>query len=56
MERIVNKARSFKAAADWDIRQNVTMTPQERMKAALELKRRAFPQPWKDVRECHRNG
>jgi hypothetical protein len=55
MERVVHKAKSFQAATDWDIQQHISMSPQERMRAALDLKRRAYPKQTKDVRECHRN-
>ncbi len=54
MERIVHKSRSFEEAAEWDVEQQVAMTPQERMRAAHELKRRAFPRGWKGVREWAR--
>jgi hypothetical protein len=53
MERGVNIARSQKEAQEWDIRQQVAMTPQERIRASRELRRRAYPPPNKDVRECH---
>ncbi len=54
MERIVHKSRSFEEAAKWDVEQQVSMTPKERMRAARELKRRAFPRGWKGVREWAR--
>ena len=53
MERVVNIARSHKEADEWDIRQQVAMSPQERLRASRELRRRAYPPPNKDVRECH---
>ncbi len=53
MERVVNIARSHQEADDWDIRQQVAMSPQERIRAARELRHRAYPPPNKDVRECH---
>lgn len=53
MERVVNIARSHKEAEEWDIRQQVAMSPQERIRASRELQRRAYPPPNKDVRECH---
>jgi len=52
MERIAHKSKSFKEAERWDIAQQVAMTPQERFEAAAELKRRAYPTPHKDIREC----
>lgn len=54
MERTVHKARTFEAAADWDRRQHVQLSPQERLRAARMLKRRAFPADVPDVRACHR--
>ena len=53
MERVVHKAKSFKEADEWDIQQQVAMTPQERLDAAKELRDRVYPPPNKDVRECH---
>ncbi len=55
MERIVNKARNHKEAEWWDILQHITMTPQERLKVAEELKKRVFGEHTKDVREWHLN-
>ncbi len=54
MERVVNKPASHEQAHLWDVRQHLSMTPQERMRAARELKDRAYPGA-KDVRECHRS-
>lgn len=54
MERIVNKARNFKEAEAWDMLQQITMTPQERMEVARKLKERVYGTYTKDVRECHR--
>jgi hypothetical protein len=55
MERVVHKAGSFSEAKAWDIRQQRAMTPQERIRASRELRKRAFPGPVKDIRECHNN-
>jgi hypothetical protein len=54
MERVVNKARSFEEAAAWDIHQQVSMSPQERIRASRELRKKVYPGPVRDVRECHR--
>ena len=54
MERVVNKARSHEEAAAWDIHQQVAMSPQERIRASRELRKRVYPGPVRDVRECHR--
>ncbi len=53
MERLVNKAKGFKAALHWDISQQVGMTHQERLRIAKELKRRVYPATAPDVRACH---
>jgi hypothetical protein len=54
VERIVHKARDFKAAAEWDIQQQVRMTPRERREIARQLKERFYDRDSKDVRACHR--
>lgn len=54
MERIVNKARGFAAADEWDIRQQVALTPQQRQRAAHELKVRVHGPSSPDVRAWHR--
>jgi len=55
VERVVNKTRSFEQAAEWDVRQQVAMTPRQRMRIARELKERAYPSNAKDVRAWHRS-
>ncbi|MCG6947295.1 MAG: hypothetical protein LJE93_00040 [Acidobacteria bacterium] len=55
MERVANKAFSFEEAAVWDIQQQASMSAEERIRAARELRNRVYPEPNKDVRECHRN-
>lgn len=54
MERIVHKSTSHEEARRWDIEQHVSMTVEERLRVARELKRRAYPRDAKDVRACHR--
>ncbi len=56
MERVVNKSTSHQEAARWDVEQQVSMTPQQRLAAARILKERAYPRGAKDVRACHRPG
>lgn len=53
MDRIVNKAKNFKEAEEWDILQEVKMTPQERMEAASNLRKRVYGEDTQDVREWH---
>jgi len=54
IERIVNKAKSFKEAHDWDVQQNVSMTAQERVGASRVLREKVYRRS-KDVRECHKS-
>ena len=56
MERIVHKARGFQQAEEWDVEQQVRMTPDERQLAARELKERVYGAHAPDVRESHRQG
>ena len=55
MDRVMRKSMSHEEAARWDIEQQVSMTPEERLRAARALKDRAFPVDAKDVRACHRS-
>ncbi|MBI1841881.1 MAG: hypothetical protein HYR88_13665 [Verrucomicrobia bacterium] len=53
MERTVHKARGFRSAADWDIKQQIRMTARERWAVAKQLKQRAYGSNTPDVRACH---
>jgi hypothetical protein len=55
MERVAHKSRSFEKAARWDVEQQVSMTPNQRLLAAKVLKERVYGKNVKDVRECRRN-
>ena len=55
MERVVHKSNGFKEAEEWDIEQQVSMTPEQRMEIAKVLRDRAYPVQNKDVREWHRS-
>ena len=55
MERVAHQALSHEEAARWDAEQHVAMTREERLRAARELKDRAFPADAKDVRAWHRS-
>jgi len=50
MERILNKAKNNKEAEQWDILQQIRMSPKERMKVAKELKKRYYGNNSPDVR------
>lgn len=52
MERIVHKSRQFAEADDWDVRQQISMSARERMRAARELKDRLYPKQSLDIRQC----
>jgi hypothetical protein len=42
MKRVFHKSKSFKEAEEWDVLQHARLTPEQRLKAAAELKKRAF--------------
>lgn len=50
MERIVNIAKNKKEADEWDIQQQIKLTPEERQKIAKELKRRFYGDKVPDIR------
>jgi hypothetical protein len=52
MERIVKKSKDFNEADDWDVLQQITMTPDQRMKIAKELRDRYYCADSKKVRKC----
>ena len=56
IERVVHISQGHEDAHRWDVEQQTSMTPQERLLAARELRERAFPRDAKDVRACHRTG
>jgi hypothetical protein len=56
MKRIVHKSTSHEEATGWDVEQQVSMTPQERLAAARTLKDRVYPPDARDVRAGHRPG
>jgi hypothetical protein len=51
MDRTFNKAKNFKEAEEWDIKQQINMTPRQRQKIAKELKRRYYGSNPPDVRD-----
>ncbi len=54
MKRIVKKSNNFKDAEEWDILQHIKMSPEERQKAATELRMRVYGKNQPDVRESCR--
>jgi hypothetical protein len=55
MERVVHVAHGYAEAAQWDIEQQLRLTPQERQAIARELRRRVWGDDPPDVRESHRS-
>jgi len=46
VKRVVHKAKNFQEAQKWDIRQQVSLSPQERQQIAKTLKRKVYgPKP-----------
>ena len=54
MQRVVHKSTSFKEAEDWDVYQNSQMAWNDRLKMSEILKKRAFGENCKDVREIRK--
>jgi len=52
MKRVIQKSNNFTEAELWDIKQHVKLSPEERQKAAKELKSRIFGKNARDVRNC----
>ncbi len=55
MKRIVKISKSFEEAEEWDIEQQINMTPQERQKVAKKLKEKVYGKNPRDVRDCRKN-
>jgi hypothetical protein len=51
MERVVNKARNFREAGEWDVTQQVNLTPEQRQEISRALKERFYGRNNVDVRE-----
>ena len=49
-EIAVHKSRSFREAQEWDVAQQLSMTPEKRREAARELQRRFYGLQCPDVR------
>jgi hypothetical protein len=54
IDRVVHVAHSYSEAEEWDILQNIRMTPEERRRAARELRRRVYGERCPDVRDAAR--
>ena len=51
-QRIVHKARSFEAARQWDIQQQVDMSASDRLRAVRSLQARVYGKHVPDIRQC----
>jgi hypothetical protein len=51
MKRVVNIAKNFKEAEEWDIIQQINLTPKERLRIVKELKNKVFGNKVKDLRK-----
>jgi hypothetical protein len=51
VKRIVHKAKSFQEAEAWDIAQHIQMTPEQRQKAAKQLRDGFYGKNVPDVRD-----
>jgi hypothetical protein len=51
LTRVVHKSLSFAEAEEWDIRQHISLTPEQRQAIARELKRRRWGDNPPDVRQ-----
>ena len=54
MKRVYHKSTDFRESEEWNIQQHLSMTPEERQKAAAELRKRVYGEDVPDVREFHR--
>ena len=54
MKRVFNKAKSKQEADEWDIIQNISMTPDERFDVVDELRKRVYGKNRPDVREVYK--
>ncbi|HEX6981555.1 MAG TPA: hypothetical protein VF181_02235 [Balneolaceae bacterium] len=54
MKRIVNIAKNYKEAEEWDIQQILEMSAEERQQAAALLKKKVYGEDNPDVRIGHK--
>jgi len=55
MERVVNISKNANDAQEWDIKQQLSMSVEERQHAARLLKERVYGKNNPDIREAERN-
>jgi hypothetical protein len=54
MKRVFHKSKNFKEAEEWDVVQHVRLTPEQRQKAAAELKKRVLGDDVPMIREVRK--
>lgn len=54
MKRVFHKAKNKKEAEKWDILQQISMDPDERLFVADELKKRAYGNKVPDIKEANK--
>jgi hypothetical protein len=52
MKRVFKKSNDFNEAEKWDIQQNLRLTPEQRQKAAAELRKRVYGKKIPAIREA----
>ncbi|MEA3420418.1 MAG: hypothetical protein U9Q97_01925 [Acidobacteriota bacterium] len=55
IKRIVHKAKTFKNAEEWDILQQIRMSPEERQAVSFALRKRVYGSNPPDVREAYKS-
>jgi hypothetical protein len=55
MRRVIHVAKGFHDAREWEILQELSMTPAQRQRVAKALKERFYGKNPPDVRETHSN-
>lgn len=55
MKRVVNISKNANEATNWDVQQQISMTPAKRQKAARILKERVYGKNVPDVKEAERS-
>jgi hypothetical protein len=53
MKTVVNIAKNFKEAEEWDIIQQINLTPKERQRIVNELKNKVCGNKVKDLRKLY---
>jgi len=54
LERFAKKFKSFQEAEEWEILQQIKMTPAQRQEIAKDLRKRFYGKNNPDIREFHR--